>query len=66
MPNPSELLSPKYCYVEANLSPSTFYDKLRDGSGPKHMKIGRLVRIRRSDWEAWLQSCEVTRGERAA
>ena len=54
------------CRKEGKFARATFYDKLRNGTGPKHMRIGRLIRIRRPDWEAWLQSCEVDPGKRAA
>jgi predicted DNA-binding transcriptional regulator AlpA len=66
MPNLNELMDPEDCRKEGKFARATFYDKLRNGTGPKHMRIGRLIRIRRPDWEAWLQSCEVDPGKRAA
>lgn len=37
-----------------------FLEKLRaDGNGPVFLKLGRLVRFRRSDVEKWLSDCAV-------
>ena len=65
-PDPSELMTPEDCIREGNIGRTTFYTKLRNGTGPKYMKIGRLVRIRRSWWDAYLKSCEVDVDHEAA
>ena len=41
---------------EASLAKSTVYYYYRQGNGPKTIKLGRHLRVRREDFEAWLES----------
>ena len=66
MPDIDELMDPGDCSREAKIKKTTFYDKLRAGTGPRYMRVGRLIRIRRSWFEDWLRSCEVDSDQEAA
>ena len=56
---PEPLMDPADCIRDGKFPRSTFYDMLRNSTGPKCMRFGRLIRITPSDWRAWLKSREV-------
>jgi excisionase family DNA binding protein len=41
---------------ESSLAKSTVYYYYRQGRGPRTIKLGRHLRVRREDFEAWLES----------
>lgn len=51
----SEWLTPEQFADEFGISASTVYAWRAQGFGPPTYKIGRSVRLRRDDVEAWLQ-----------
>jgi predicted DNA-binding transcriptional regulator AlpA len=53
---PTELLDEKRLCAELGISPVTATKWRRQASGPPFIKIGRLVRYRRADLDAWLAS----------
>jgi excisionase family DNA binding protein len=48
-----ELMDERQAALILGLSPSTLEKLRRRNRGPKAVKIGRLVRYRRADLEAW-------------
>lgn len=49
-------LTPENLADELQVPLSTVYQWNHDGTGPKRVKVGRHVRYRRADVEAWLEA----------
>jgi excisionase family DNA binding protein len=47
-------LTKRELLVRLQVSLSTVNRWIKDGTGPPHMKLGRLVRFRESDVDNWL------------
>lgn len=56
---PSQYLDEKQLCDELSISPITATKWRAKAKGPPFIKVGRLVRYRRSDVEAWLRACTV-------
>ena len=56
----TELLTQETLAVELKMKPQSLADWRHRGKGPNYVKLGQLVRYRRSDIELWL--AEQTRG----
>lgn len=54
MGNKSEWISPKELAELVGLPLSTIYGFNTDGTGPRRIRVGKHVRYRRADVEAWL------------
>jgi predicted DNA-binding transcriptional regulator AlpA len=54
-----ELLSPDQLAAELDVSPRTLPGWRLRGLGPPYVKVGALVRYRRSDVDAWLRAQRV-------
>lgn len=48
-----EDLLPKQAAALIGMSLGWFYEKLREGNGPKFRRRGRLILIKKSDLEEW-------------
>ncbi|WP_005036566.1 helix-turn-helix transcriptional regulator [Holophaga foetida] len=59
-PHPPALLDSLHAAGVLNVSVLTLADWRCKGTGPAFLKVGRCVRYRRSDLEAWLNSRTVT------
>jgi excisionase family DNA binding protein len=59
--NDRALLSPAELADYLNIPVATLYQWQHRGGGPKFLKVGRHVRYKTRDVEAWLESCEVDR-----
>jgi excisionase family DNA binding protein len=55
--DPFELLSPNQLADLLAIPVATVYRWRSAGSGPRGHRIGKHVRFRRSDVEAWLDAC---------
>ncbi len=55
--HPPPWLSPQDLADELGVPVSTVYGWRHTGAGPVGHKVGRHVRFRRSDVEAWLGTC---------
>jgi excisionase family DNA binding protein len=56
--NKDPLLSPEQLSKELNGIPvATLYQWRLKGTGPRALKVGRHLRYRRSDVDAWLERC---------
>ena len=53
------LLSLAEASIILGVSPFTLRTWLAKGSGPPHLRVGRLIKIRRASLEAWLKTCAV-------
>ncbi len=53
-PDENEWLSPKWITEDLQVPLSTWYQWRSAGKGPKAIKVGKHVRVRRKDYEAWL------------
>jgi predicted DNA-binding transcriptional regulator AlpA len=53
---PDGLMDPRTCAAFLGVSHLTLSDWRTKGEGPTSLKVGRYVRYRRSDLEAWLNS----------
>ena len=51
-------------YIKASLA--NLAKRRGDGAGPPFIRVGRLVRYRRTDLDNWMNSQRVTTGERLA
>jgi predicted DNA-binding transcriptional regulator AlpA len=49
-----ELIDQNVIAIETGTSARTWEGKRQTGEGPPYIKVGRLVRYRRSDVRAWL------------
>ncbi len=58
---PNELLDEKRLCAELGISPVTATKWRRRADGPPFVKIGRLVRYRRADVDAWIASRTIGR-----
>lgn len=52
----SELLTEHDLAAELQMRPQSLADWRHRGKGPAYVKLGQLVRYRRSDVESWLNS----------
>jgi predicted DNA-binding transcriptional regulator AlpA len=50
----TELLTQETLAVELKMKPQSLADWRHRGKGPRYIKLGQLVRYRRSDVEDWL------------
>lgn len=60
-----ELLSPAQLAGELGVPVQTVYQWNYNGGGPVRLRVGRHVRYRRADVDAWLVSCTVPTGTAA-
>ncbi|MGI8753977.1 MAG: helix-turn-helix transcriptional regulator [Acidimicrobiales bacterium] len=64
MPEDEFMTAVEFCkLIKAPLA--TVYQWNHRGTGPKALKIGRHLRFRRSDVDAWLAGCEIKASEAA-
>lgn len=59
------LLTPEEVSELLHIPKKTLYQWSYSHTGPKTLKVGRHLRYRRSDVEAWLDECTQPRGRRA-
>ncbi|MCU1588886.1 MAG: hypothetical protein JWP11_142 [Frankiales bacterium] len=52
--DPNEWLTPDYITQDLRVSLNTWYQWRSAGKAPKAIKVGKHVRVRRRDYEAWL------------
>jgi predicted DNA-binding transcriptional regulator AlpA len=65
--SPDDLLTTEELAADTK-RPVQWFAQLRmtPGAGPPFIKLGRLIRYRRSDYEAWLARCQRTSTQQAA
>ncbi|WP_445144375.1 helix-turn-helix transcriptional regulator [Dyella sp. Tek66A03] len=59
---PTAWLSPRQAGLYVGLSPESLNQRRFNGTGPRYAKVGRLIRYRKGDLDAWL----LGNGEQAA
>ena len=52
--DPNEWLTPDYITRDLQVPMNTWYQWRTAGKAPKAIKVGKHVRVRRRDYEAWL------------
>jgi hypothetical protein len=55
-PDPNEWLSSAWIANDLDVPLGTYYQWRSAGKGPRAIKVGKYVRVRRKDYEAWLDS----------
>lgn len=55
-PDMSEWLTSEWIANDLQVPLSTYYQWRSAGKGPRGIKVGKYVRVRRGDYEEWLES----------
>ncbi len=55
-PDPNEWLTSEWIANDLQVPLNTYYQWRSAGKGPRAIKVGKYVRVRRSDYEEWLGS----------
>ncbi len=59
MPDTGEFLSVKQLCASLEIDKSTLYRWRKAGHGPQAIKVGNIVRFKKADVDAWLESNNV-------
>ncbi len=59
--NPNDWLTSEWIANDLQVPLSTWYQWRSAGKGPKAIKVGKHVRVRRRDYERWLETLQDAR-----